>query len=106
MYTNADSNEIMPVVKNNGNFLRKILKFVSPDMVMNLAAAGDQDETRLLFHNLDDARSEWMEAARNFDQVSEQDIVDYYIYRIKASQARYEYYLRKAKELHLKNKDA
>jgi hypothetical protein len=59
-------------------------------------------ETLELIENLKNARNEWMNANINFDYVSEQEIIDYYTYQIKACEIRYEYYLKKAKEIGIK----
>ncbi len=44
------------------------------------------------------ARDEWLEAGINFDYVCDELLVDYYIYRMKACESRYTYFLRLAKE--------
>ncbi len=44
------------------------------------------------------ARDEWLEAGINFDYVCDELLVDYYIYRMKACELRYTYFLRLAKE--------
>lgn len=45
-----------------------------------------------------EAYMEWQNALANFENAEGKDMVDYYAYRIKASQIRYDYLLRKAKE--------
>jgi len=45
-----------------------------------------------------EARNEWIENNSNFDYVSDELLIDYYTYRIKASEARYSYYLQLLKE--------
>jgi hypothetical protein len=47
---------------------------------------------------IQDAYMEWQSALTNFENAEGKDMVDYYAYRIKASQIRYDYLLRKAKE--------
>lgn len=49
--------------------------------------------------NIQDAYREWQSALENFENAECKDMIDYYSYRIKASQIRYEYLLRKAKEV-------
>jgi len=51
-----------------------------------------------LLEGIKSARNEWIDANMNFDYVDDQEIVDYYTYKILASQVRYEYFLKKAKE--------
>ncbi len=102
MFTNIANNEVKTNEKSG--IVRRFLKFISMSVGVGLdvATTGDADERRALIQSLQDARVEWAEAVSNFEQVSEHDIVDYYIYRMKASQTRYQYFLRKAKELRLK----
>ena len=45
-----------------------------------------------------DAYFEWQNALANFETAESKEMIDYYSYRIKASEIRYGYYLRKAKE--------
>lgn len=52
-----------------------------------------------LYETIHDAWLEWQNALLNFENADCKDMVDYYTYRIKASQIRYEYLLRKAKAL-------
>jgi hypothetical protein len=58
----------------------------------------DTGENEDLIESINDAKKEWLSARNNFEQAVESDIVDYYVYKIKAYQIRYEYLLKKAKE--------
>lgn len=51
-----------------------------------------------LLENIRSAKKEWLDANMNFEYVDDQEIIDYYTYKIMASQVRYEYFIRKAKE--------
>lgn len=44
----------------------------------------------------------WNSSILNFEQATENDIIDYYSYMIKAYQLRYNYLIKKAKELGIK----
>jgi hypothetical protein len=44
------------------------------------------------------AKEEWLAAGINFEQVTDELLVDYYIYRMKACESKYTYFLRLAKE--------
>jgi hypothetical protein len=57
-----------------------------------------EDYYRQLTESIQDAYMEWQSALANFENAEGKDMVDYYAYRIKASQIRYDYLLRKAKE--------
>lgn len=43
------------------------------------------------------AKEEWLEAGINFEQVTDELLVDYYIYSMKACESKYTYFLRLAK---------
>lgn len=45
-----------------------------------------------------EARDEWINTSSNFDHVSDELLVDYYTYKLKACEARYTYFVRLAKE--------
>lgn len=55
-------------------------------------------ENQNLIESIRDAKKEWISANYNFEQAVDSEIIDYYIYKIKAYQVRYEYLLKKAKE--------
>lgn len=49
-----------------------------------------------------EARDEWIEVNSAFEHVHEEMLVDYYIYRLKACEARYSYFIKQIKERGLK----
>lgn len=57
----------------------------------------DKDSSMLL-NNIRQARQEWLVAASNFEQADDPDLIDYYIYKMKACQVMYNYLIKKAKE--------
>lgn len=57
----------------------------------------DQDSGMLL-NNIRQARQDWLVAASNFEQADDPDLIDYYIYKMKACQVMYNYLIKKAKE--------
>jgi len=61
----------------------------------------ERDRTALL-KNIAQARQEWLNAVSNFEQAEDSDLIDYYIYKMKACQVRYNYLLKKAKETDLR----
>jgi hypothetical protein len=61
----------------------------------------EKDRTVLL-KNIRQARQDWLSAVSNFEQAEDADLIDYYIYKMKACQVRYNYLLKKAKEIGLK----
>lgn len=85
-------NDISPVErKNNSNifnyFLDKLSKSKSYD-----------NDTQDLINNLRNAQSEFETAVSNYEFAEDPELVDYYTYKIKATQTRYQYLLKKAKE--------
>jgi hypothetical protein len=58
---------------------------------------GDAD----LLKCLRDAKAEWLNTSANFEHADNREIIDYYTYKLKACEIRYEYYLKKAKERRL-----
>lgn len=60
----------------------------------------EKDRAALL-KNITQARQDWLSAVSNFEQAEDSDLIDYYIYKMKACQVRYNYLLKKAKEIGL-----
>lgn len=90
MNTNAVYN--YPESKGSG-FLKKFWRS-DEDVYENPGS----DSLQLL-KSIQQARQEWLEAVANFDQADNDELIDYYIYRMKACQIRYNYLLKKAKEM-------
>lgn len=82
-------------IKGKGsNLFNKFFRIFSIKESCDLNPTEDQE----LIENIKNAKKEWINANTNFDYVDDQELVDYYTYKIKACQIRYEYYLKKAKE--------
>lgn len=64
---------------------------------------GIVSESSSLLESIQQARQEWLNAVSNFDQAENEDLVDYYIYKMKACQVRYNYLIKKAKEMGLRH---
>lgn len=62
-------------------------------------SAEDQELLRIA----QESREEWIECNSYFEQANEEMLIDYYTYRIKASEARYAYILKLIKEKGLKS---
>ncbi len=56
------------------------------------------EDTKYLMENLRNAQDDFENAINNYDFVEDPELIDYYIYKIKASQTRYQYLLKKVKE--------
>lgn len=60
--------------------------------------AKDLEQRQELIQNINIIKNEWDIARNNFELANTQDSVDYYAYRIKAYEVRYQALLREAKE--------
>ncbi|HOQ36781.1 MAG TPA: YaaL family protein [Acetivibrio sp.] len=94
MDINAQKNHAFKMMKNTilsiiSNILKEKDEIVYTDL---------NSEKENLIESINDAKKEWLSARNNFDHAVDSDIIDYYIYKIKAYQIRYEYLLKKAKE--------
>ena len=58
----------------------------------------DREEIEEVVENLKKARNEWVIATMNYEFAQEDELIDYYIYLMKAAQLKYDYLLKKAKE--------
>ena len=58
----------------------------------------DDSDTQELVKNLKIAQIEFETAVNNYEFANDPELVDYYTYNIKATQTKYQYLLRKAKE--------
>lgn len=67
--------------------------------VHQTAIQAEQEEyINVLMNNIKDAYVEWQNALANFETAESSEMIDYFAYRIKASEIRYNYLLRKVKE--------
>lgn len=60
------------------------------------------DESAEILECLENARNAWINATMNFEYADDEKMIDYYTYEIKAMEVRYEYFLKRAKEIGLK----
>lgn len=63
-----------------------------------LKAKPENTDVLNLLENLKNAQNEFETAINNYEFAIEPELVDYYTYNIKATQTRYQYLLKKAKE--------
>lgn len=84
-------------IKQKSEFLGFLQKLSSSRS--RAAKKAEHDEyMRELTENIRDAYMEWQNALANYETAEGKEMIDYYAYRIKASEIRYEFLLRKAKE--------
>lgn len=95
MNINTQKTELTRMGK--GGILSKLQKLLST--IWGTAAEVQQDnEVYELLANISLAKNDWVNACTNFEHVHEKEIVDYYIYKIRACQEKYEYLIKQAKE--------
>lgn len=63
---------------------------------------GKQNEEAELIKAIHDAKREWIDSVAAFEHVYEDDLIDYYTYKMKACESRYAYFIRKAREMGIK----
>lgn len=56
------------------------------------------DEVTELISMIKDTKNAWNTSILNYEYMTDQELIDYYTYQIKAHQLRFNYLLRKAKE--------
>jgi hypothetical protein len=80
------------------NILTRLIKSVMVRENRKIPSMDLTDEDSELLENIWNAKNEWMCANMNFEHARGPEMVDYYTYKIKACQVRYEYFLKKAKD--------
>ncbi|MCX7749099.1 MAG: YaaL family protein [Clostridia bacterium] len=83
------------------NFIMRVLRFFNVKE-MKPVIQYNENETLDLLNEIRIAKNEWISSNVNFEYAEEMEMIDYYTYKIKACQTRYEYLIRKAKEKGIK----
>jgi hypothetical protein len=65
------------------------------------AARKRREEIIELISCIKEARDDWKSANANFNYADDADKIDYYSFYIKACQLRYEYFLKKARQMNI-----
>ncbi|NLO99111.1 MAG: DUF2508 family protein [Clostridiaceae bacterium] len=86
------------VINNKSDSFSFLKKFIGAKARESAKMAEKEELMRELAENIQDAYNEWQNAMANFETAEGKEMVDYYAYKIKASEIRYDYLLRKAKE--------
>lgn len=99
---NLESEENHPVSRMiRGDRVLKLIKGLNIKE-RKIEIKKEEESRREILENISQARSQWIRANQNFEHAQESDMVDYFVYEIKACQVRYEYLLKKAKESGIK----
>lgn len=75
-----------------------LVRRLTPSREKTLEQQKNEEYYKELTENLHDAYNEWQVSLANFETAESKEMIDYYSYRIKASQIKYDYLLKKAKE--------
>lgn len=75
--------------------LSMLLRFLNPSSPVKEINA---DIEREILDGIKYSYAEWQEAISKFENAENVEIIDYYIYRMKAAEIQYNYYVKKAKE--------
>lgn len=95
MGLNTENNQNVKIQKDN-SFTRVFNKlFIKAEN--NINCDKDRLDKEELIECINKARNEWINANKEFEYAEDNEIVDYYTYKIKACQVRYEYFLKLAK---------
>ena len=86
------------VINNKSDSFKFLRKFAGSKAREAAKLAEKEEIMRELTESIQDAYTEWQNAMANFETAQSKEMVDYYSYKIKASEIRYDYLLRKAKE--------
>lgn len=100
MNLNVDQNVIYKSKKPGT--IKRLFGNISLRENADTSVANSSDEAAELLDSIKRARNEWINANTNFDYVEDQEMIDYYAYKIKACEVSYQYYLKKAKEMGIK----
>ena len=100
MFMNIDTQKAQMSKTSKSSILSKLMRTLS--LKEKTEQNIQMDENYDLIYSLKDAKKEWIDANMCFEFADAQEMVDYYTYKIKASQVRYEYFLKAAKEKGIK----
>jgi hypothetical protein len=90
--------ELIKIDRQKGNKRAKQQDAGKPALSNARIRKSFSDEDREILKAVFEARDEWLEAGNNFEYVYEEMLVDYYVYKIKACESKYAYFMKLAKE--------
>ena len=96
MGINPQANRIVEMQKSN--IFVNIINSITRRKKRESLETKKMDDINDILADIYQAKKEWVNANINFEYVEERELVDYYTYRIKACEVKYEYLIKKAKE--------
>lgn len=101
MSVELNSNQIIPTsIQKQLNPASRVLGIFNLKQQTKVPVKTENDY-QVIMDCIKEAYNEWVVANKNFEYADEIELVDYYIYRVKSCELRYQYYLKKAKEIGL-----
>ncbi|TYQ14795.1 UNVERIFIED_CONTAM: uncharacterized protein DUF2508 [Acetivibrio alkalicellulosi] len=95
MGLNTEKNQDVKINKNN--ILTKLFNKLSLLVDNPINIEGETNDEENLIECIKSARNDWIKASSEFEYAVDSDIVDYYTYKIKAYEVRYQYLIKLAK---------
>ncbi len=95
---NLSSQQSYVIKKPKNGFFNRLSKVFSTKEKIETVSFNESSDFKELIESIKSAQRDWLCANANFNYTSDQEIIDYYTYMIKAYQVRYEYLIKKAKE--------
>jgi hypothetical protein len=99
---NLSSQQSYVIKKPKNSFFNRFIKAFSAKEKIESVSFNESGDFKELIESIKSAQRDWLCANANFNNTSDQEIIDYYTYMIKAYQVRYEYLIKKAKEKGIK----
>lgn len=93
---NANTEKNLDIKHGTARFQLRLFRPIIKEQTQTLPSRVNLDKNELV-ECLNNAKEELMIARANFDYADEEEMIDYYIYKIKACEIRYEYFLKKIK---------
>lgn len=100
MNINLQKNQIFSELRENQ--LLKNLKLLVNKLKTKVIDLGNEEEVENILSSIDDTKQKWINANLNFEHACDEDVINHYIYEIKACEAKYGFLLKTAKRKGIK----
>ncbi len=94
---NLNSSKNYSEVINKYSVFDKVINFFKTKMHIADIKVGESEDANDIIEKVKTAKNELLNTYNNFENVKDDLMVDYYVYRIKACEARYDYLIKIAK---------
>ena len=90
------------VTKSENGFFQKIKEFFKNSEEEKQEIRNKENKINHIISAVENDKIEWLSAISNYEQAENEDVIDYYAYKIKACQIQYNYLLKEAKKLEMR----